>query len=153
MANQAGDKLSNAQIVIEDRIFELGDLAAGRTRTFEVARERGQLLTDFLSGAGARFSSAVRARKQAFSSTASAQIDDLQNASIAASFASLLNAGPDPSARFVSPPGLDVSPVVERGGVMFFGWAAGYSPIKPINQFTPRRFHQNTLWRVATTVK
>lgn len=153
VANQAGDKLSNAQIVIEDRIYGLGDLAAGQTRTFEVARERGQLLTDFLSGFGARFSGAVRARKQAFGSTESAHIDDLQNASIAASFASLLNAGPDPSARFVSPPGLDVSPVVERGGVMFFGWAADYSPVKPINQFTPRRFHQNTLWRVATTVK
>ena len=153
VANQADDKLSNAQIVIEDRIFGLGDLAAGQSRTFDVARERGQLLTDFLSGYGARFRGAVQSRKQAFGSTESAHIDDVQNASIAASFPSLLSSGSDMNSRFISPPGLDVSPFVERGGVMFFAWAAGYSPVKPINQFSPRRFQQNTLWRVAASVK
>jgi hypothetical protein len=153
VANQADDKLSNAQIVIEDRIFGLGDLAAGQSRTFDVARERGQLLTGFLSGYGARFGSAVQSRKQAFGSTESAHIDDVQNASIAASFPSLLTSGADMNSRFISPPGLDVSPFVEHGGAMFFAWAAGYSPVKPINQFSPRRFHQNTLWRVAASVK
>jgi hypothetical protein len=153
VANQADDKLSNAQIVIEDRIFGLGDLAAGQSRTFDVARERGQLLTDFLSGYGARFRGAVQSRKQAFGSTESAHIDDVQNASIAASFPSLLSSGSDMNSRFISPPGLDVSPFVEHGGAMFFAWAAGSSPVKPINRFSPRRFHQNTLWRVATSVK
>jgi hypothetical protein len=153
VANQAGDKLSNAQIVIEDRIFGLGDLAAGQSRTFDVAREGGQLLTGFLSGYGARFRGAVQSRKAAFGSTESARIDDVQNASIAASFPSLLSSSADMSSRFISPPGLDVSPFVEHGGVMFFAWAAGYSPVKPINQFSPRRFHQNTLWRVAASVK
>jgi hypothetical protein len=57
------------------------------------------------------------------------------------------------NSRFISPPGLDVSPFVEHGGAMFFAWAAGSSPVKPINRFSPRRFHQNTLWRVATSVK
>ncbi len=137
VANQADDKLSNAQIVIEDRIFGLGDLAARQSRTFDVARERGQLLTDFLSGYGARFRGAVQSRKQAFGSTESARIDDVQNASVAASFPSLLSSGPDMDSRFISPPGLDVSPVVEHGGVMFFAWAGGYSPVKPINQFSP----------------
>jgi hypothetical protein len=153
VANQAAQKLSNAQIVIEDRIFGLGDVAPGKTRTFDVVRQRGQLLTDFLAGFGARFKGAVQSRKQAFGSTERARIDDVQTASIAASFPSLLSMGPDLYSRFVSPPGLDVSPFVERGGVMFFAWAGGYSPVKPINQFSPRRFQQNTLWRVAATVK
>jgi hypothetical protein len=153
VANQAADQLSNAHIVIEDRIFGLGDVAPGKTQTFDVARQRGQLLTDFLSGFGARFRGAVQSRKQAFGSTERARIDDVQNASVAASFPSLLSFGPDMYSRFVSPPGLDVSPFVEHGGAMFFAWAGGYSPVKPINQFSPRRFHQNTLWRVAATVK
>jgi hypothetical protein len=55
--------------------------------------------------------------------------------------------------RFVSPPGLDVAPVVEHGGAMLFAWAGNWSPVKPINRFSPRRFHQNTLWRVAAAVK
>ncbi|MGO8676729.1 MAG: hypothetical protein ACLQVX_12760 [Limisphaerales bacterium] len=153
VVNQAEDKLSNTQVVIEDRIFGLGEVAPGKTRTFQLARQQGQLLTDFLSTYGARFRGAVQSRKQAFGSTESARIDDVQRASVAASFPSLLSLGPDMYSRFVSPPGLDVTPVVAHGGVMFFAWAGGYSPVKPINQFSPRRFHQNTLWRVATTVK
>jgi hypothetical protein len=153
VANQTDDRLSNARIVIEDRIFGLGELAAGQTRTFDVARDRGQLLTEFLAGYGARFRGAVQARKQAFGSTESARFDDVQNGSIAASFPSLLTSGADMYSRFISPPGLDVSPFVEHGGVMLFAWAAGYSPAKPISRFSPRRFHQNTLWRVATVVK
>jgi hypothetical protein len=163
VANQTDHELSNAQIVIEDRIFGLGDLAANQSKTFTVARERGVLLTEFLAGHGARFTGAVQGRKQAFGSTQGGRIDDLPNASIAASFLSLVGYAPNqvgqvvnlPSmySRFISPPGLDVSPVVERGGAMFFAWAGGYSPVKAINQFSPRRFHQNTLWRAAAALK
>ena len=153
VANQADDKLSNAQIVIEDRIFALGDLAARQSRTFDLAREGGRLLTDFLSGYGGRFRGAIQSRRQAFGSTENARIDDVQNASIAASFPSLLSFGADMYSRFICPPGLDVSPVVEHGGVMLFAWAAGYSPVKAMNRFSPRRFHQDTLWRVAAEVR
>ncbi|MGA2865792.1 MAG: hypothetical protein ABSF95_15065 [Verrucomicrobiota bacterium] len=160
VANQTDHNLSNAQVVIEDRIFGLGDLAANQSKTFTLARERGALLTEFLAGQGARFTGAVQGRRQAFGSTQGGRIDDLPNASIAASFLSLAGYAPNLNlpnmnmySRFISPPGLDVSPVVEHGGAMFFAWAGGYSPVKAINQFSPRRFNQNTLWRVAAALK
>jgi hypothetical protein len=49
---------------------------------------------------------------------------------------------------FLSPPGLDLSAVVERGTAILFAWEEDYSPTKPIYQFSPRRTHRNTLWRV-----
>ena len=44
--------------------------------------------------------------------------------------------------------GLDLSAVVERGTAILFAWEEDYSPTKPIYQFSPRRTHRNTLWRV-----
>jgi hypothetical protein len=55
-------------------------------------------------------------------------------------------------ATFITPPGLDVAAVIEHGNAVVFAWAADYSPIKPINQFSPRRMHRDTLWRVAVPV-
>ncbi len=153
VANQTDQKLANAQIAIEDRLFALGDVRAGESKSFNVARERGRGLLEFLSGYGSQFAGAAHSRGRAFASTEAGRINDLPTGSIAASFPSLLSLGPDRFSRFISPAGLDVSPVVEHGGAMFFAWVENYSPVKAINQFSPRRFHQNTLWRVATTVK
>jgi len=36
---------------------------------------------------------------------------------------------------------------------VLFAWAADYSPVKPMYQFSPRRSHKDTLWRVAVNVQ
>ena len=41
--------------------------------------------------------------------------------------------------HFISPPGLDMSAVVEHGDAVLLAWAGDYSPVKPLRQFTPRR--------------
>jgi hypothetical protein len=110
-------------------------------------------LNDYVARNGGQFHPAVEARRQTFGSTERGRINDLPNAAVAASFLSLLDGSADFRSGFVSPPGLDITPVVERGGAVLFAWAADYSPAKPINQFSPRRFHQNTLFRMATVVK
>jgi hypothetical protein len=55
--------------------------------------------------------------------------------------------------QFIAPPGLDLSPLLARGNAVLLAWAPDYSPVKPMRQFTPRRSHQNTLWRVAVPVQ
>jgi len=45
-----------------------------------------------------------------------------------------------------------LSSVVEHGNAVLFAWAGDYSPVKPINQFSPRRIHRDTLWRFAVPV-
>jgi hypothetical protein len=54
---------------------------------------------------------------------------------------------------FATPPGLDMSPVLEQGGAVLLAWEPDYSPTPSIYQFTPRRNHRDTLWRVPVTVQ
>ena len=45
--------------------------------------------------------------------------------------------------------GFDLTPLVQRGDAVLLAWAPNYSPVKPLNQFSPRRSRRNTLLRVA----
>ena len=58
---------------------------------------------------------------------------------MAASFLSRLSGPQDSMRRFIAPPGLDLSSVVEHGNAVLLAWAGDYSPVKPLRQFTPRR--------------
>ena len=78
---------------------------------------------------------------------AAGRIDDLPNSSMAISFISHLA-----DERFLTPPGLDLSPLLTQGNAVLLAWEPDYSPIKPINLFPTRRSHKDTLWRIAAPV-
>ena len=151
--NHAPCRLTNVQVAVEGRLLGLGDVAANETKTFTVSREQGMPLKDFVAAHGGDFRGAVESRQNALGSTERGQLNDLPNGTVAASFLSQLEQEQGYGRNFVSPPGLDMSPVVEHGGAVVLAWAADYSPIKPMYQFTPRRSHRNTLWRVAVPVQ
>ena len=48
---------------------------------------------------------------------------------------------------------MDMSSAVARGNAVLFAWAADYTPIKPLYHITPKRAHQNTLWRVTVPLQ
>ena len=157
LENKTGQKLTNLQLAIDDRIFSLGALAGRETRTQSVTRQEGMTLRTFVANYGGSFQSAVMSRRQALGSTTSGQISDKPNSTVAVSFVSQLSQ-PQPyqpmyQNNFLAPPGLDLSAVVEHGGAVLMAWAEDYSPIKPIYQFTPRRSHRDTLWRLALKVE
>jgi hypothetical protein len=54
--------------------------------------------------------------------------------------------------NFIVPPGLDLSSVVEHGEAVVMAWDPDYSPAKPIYQFTPKRSHKDTMWRIAVPI-
>ena len=54
--------------------------------------------------------------------------------------------------RFVTPPGMDLSPLLERGNAVFLAWEADFSPVKPMNQFATRRSRKDTLWRMSVPI-
>jgi hypothetical protein len=95
----------------------------------------------------------VQARQRTFGGGESGRIDDLANSAMAASFLSRLSGPQDTMHKFITPPGLDLSPVAEHGNAVLLAWAGDYSPVKPLRQFTPRRSQKNTLWRVAVPVQ
>ena len=156
--NRTDRNLSNARIVIEDYVVPLGEVPTRQSKTFTVSPEQGTRLETFVLQHGAGFEPAVQQRQRTFGGSGSGRLDDLPNGSMAASFLSRLRLTQQPAyqysqRQFIAPPGLDLSAVVGRGHAVLLAWAADYAPVKTMRQFTPRRSHQNTLWRVTIPVQ
>ncbi len=150
VANHLEHPLSHAQLVADDRVLDLGDVPAGQSKTFTVAREKGISLRDFVGRHSGVFQAAVSSRQHAFGSSSNGQINDVAESSMASSFLSQISQDQNGyGSGFVSPPGLDLTQVVERGNAVLMAWSPDYSPVPAINKFSPRRSHKDTLWRIA----
>ena len=147
--NRTEHKLTNAKIAIEGYLMELGDIPAKETKVFSVARGNAMTLRDFVATHGQTFSMAAHSRQRSFGGSESGQIGDMPNSTVAASFLSQL----DTQETFIAPPGLDMSSTVAHGNAVLFAWEADYTPVKPLYHVTPRRAHQNTLWRVTVPLQ
>jgi hypothetical protein len=153
LENKTNQQLTNLQLAIGDRLISLGSLAGQETRTQKVQPGEGAGLRMFVSSYGGNFQGAVASRQRALGSTASGQIVDKPNSTVAVSFLSQVGQPQMYQSGFIAPPGLDLSPVLNHGGAVLLAWAGDYSPIKPIYQFSPRRLHRDTLWRLALKVE
>jgi hypothetical protein len=152
--NQTDRPVKAAQVVIDDWIIPLtGELAAGQTKTIKVRRPDGLAVRDFVQRHATGFQVAVQQRQYAFGESKGGQISDLVNASMAASFVTRLGVGQQGYGAFVVPPGLDLSRVVEHGNAVLLAWVPDYAPVKPLNQFRPKRTFRHTLWRIPVEIK
>ena len=153
--NRLDRKLTQTKLIIKDQVLDLGELPAKETKKFTFSGG-GQSLRGFVQTHANHFQQAVNQRQQAFGGN-TVQIYDMPNSTMAASFISQIR---DPQAQqsynnpnFLTPHGMDLSPLVERGDAVLLAWAADYSPIKPMNRFSARRNRRDTLLRVAVEVK
>jgi hypothetical protein len=150
--NHLDRPLKNTRFVFAERMLDVGEVPAGQKKTLTLRLTQGQALTDFVWQNGMNFQNVVQQRQSAFGGYTSGRIDDSPTASMAASFISEL-AGQQGNITFLTPPGLDLTPLVERGQAVLLAWTPDYTPTKPLNQFKPLRTHRDTLWRVACTVQ
>jgi len=125
----------------------VGAVPAGQTKQVQVTASGGVMLGETVSQNGSRFQSAVQQRQSAFGESSAGRLDDLPEASVAASFVTQVTRNQG-GWNFVAPPGLDLSQTVERGNAVLLAWTPDYGPVKTMNQFTPRRSARQTLWRV-----
>ena len=146
--NRTDHKMTNAKLAIEGYLMELGDIAANETKVFKITRGQGMSLKDFVATHGQNFAMAAHSRQRSFGGSESGQIGDMPNSAVAASFLSQL----DTPESFVCPPGLDMSSAITHGSAVLFAWAADYTPVKPLYHITPKRAHQNTMWRMTIPV-
>lgn len=149
--NRLDQVLTNARLVVRERVFDLGELPAKQTKTFTLAASQGGLLREFVARVGAGFQGAAQSRQRALGR--STWIGDPPNASQAASFTSQV--ARDQShygSGFIAPPNLDLSPLVNRGQAVLLAWAADTAPVAPLNQFKPKRTKRDTLYRLAVSV-
>ena len=149
--NHTERDLSEARFAVGDWLISLGQVPSNATKTFKVSKDQATSLRNFVSRQAGGFQSAVQSRQRAFGETE--RISDLPNSSIAASFLSQIGGQQNWMNNFVSPPGLDMSPVLDHGTAIVFAWAPDFSPIQPVYRFSPRRSHRDTLWRVPVEIK
>lgn len=150
--NRTERKFSAVQLAVGDHIVSLGEIPSMEAKTFTVPRDQGVPLRSFVRDHGQNFQQAVTSRQRALGTSERGQIDDLANASMAASFLSQMAFDQNYGNNFVGSPGLDLSAVVQQGGAVLLAWADGYAPVKPMYQFNPRRAHHYTLWRVPISL-
>jgi len=153
--NRLDKKLTNAKLVINEQVLDLGELPAMGTRKFTLAAGQKSLRTFVQTQAG-HFQQAVNQRQQAFGGN-TPQIYDIPSSVMAASFLSQSHDFQSQqaynNANFLTPQGMDLSPLLERGDAVLLAWAPDYSLVKPMNRFNARRTRRDTLLRVAVEVK
>jgi hypothetical protein len=149
-------------IAIAGRFYTMGEIGAGEKRTISLRKYSGESLDGFVQNYGGRFSAVVGQRHQAFGSEESSRITDAPRSAMAASFVSRLqqNRSNQNQNQYyygynyaVTPPGFDLSEVVNRGDAVLLAWAPGFAMVKPLNQFPARRSQRDSLLRISAPVQ
>jgi hypothetical protein len=156
--NPLGKKIPTARIILEGRYHELGDITKGKT--VQIYRASGGAVTAFVGTQMNVLNMAVQQRQQQFGSEHGGQINDAFGATMAASFLAVGAVSPDYNQpwhpgqnRFVTPPGFDLSPLMQRGDAILLAWMPGETLVPPLNQFSPRYSRKDTILRVAVPIE
>jgi hypothetical protein len=146
--NKMDHKLAGARIVLEGRIYNLGELPAGQSKTFALNLAAGQLLGDWAQKSGPSFRDAAAARRNSFGNN-NAGITDLAASSMAASFLSQANESANNWQTFSSPGDLDLSRYAAPGYGILLAWDPDHALTAALNRFPVKRSHRNTLLRLV----
>ncbi len=138
--------VGSSQLAVGKALYRLGEIPAGQTKTFILKASDAIELEAYVQQAAPGFLQAVQQRQHAFGQSQGGQLNDLPSGCVAASF--LRQAGGQSYDSFVVPAGMDVSRPLEHGGAVLLAWVQDFSPIKPMNQFTPKRGFKHTFFRV-----
>jgi len=147
--NRLDTPLIGARLVVNGEIYDLGDVPKRKTQTFRRSAVSKVSLSSFVSRYNDDFNSALNSRRNAFGDNSESRLPDKPNCTVAASFVAQLNTPNNQYQNFSTPPGFDLNPAVQRGDAVVLAFAADYAPVKPLNQFTPRRNNRSTLFRVT----
>jgi hypothetical protein len=150
--NGLDHSLPGLRVILDGRIYLLGDIPASQTKTFAVKASQGSLVSDMARQYGDRFRNAVGNLNRSFGNNSN-PITDVPQAATAASFLSFVNMGGQQTwNNFTGPSNLDLSRFTGEGYAILLAWDAGHSPVA-LNQFTPKRYHSDTLYRLVVPVK
>jgi hypothetical protein len=153
VVNQLPRKLNDVRVAMQGKVYNLGEFSANQTKSLTLDETaEGVPLRQWVEQARGQFASAVQFRRQALGDERRGRLEKNADNAIAASLVSRLEEFVPNQQYFVAPRGLDVSPVLERGDALLFAWAADHSLSSPIQRFTPRRIHRDTLMRLAVPI-
>lgn len=143
-------ELTNVRVVAGQMIFSVDPLKPREKRSLRLSQ--GTPVRSFVQENGQYFSRAVELRRSPLGETAGGHLEDRPLTATVASFISLME-GHNQQRAFVYPPGLDLTPQIERGDAVVLAWVGGHSFGGKINEFQPPRFRQDTLLRLTLPVR
>lgn len=146
--NNLDHALTNANVVLDGRLFTVGPIPSGRSTTFNLDMNKSRVLKDWVSQFNQNFVSAAQNRHNTFGNNSSG-LPDLCTASIAASFLSQGNETANEWQTFGTPGGLDLSRYATPGYEILLAWDPDHSPTEPLNHFSVKRSHRNTMLRLV----
>ncbi|HSH94602.1 MAG TPA: hypothetical protein VK968_10695, partial [Roseimicrobium sp.] len=152
LQNQAGRTLKEVNLVIQGRIYTVGEIKAGETRDIQLAKLGSSTIQDYVRNQGGQIYERAQQRTYAFGNNAPKAPANPAQIAIIGSFLSQIEAKADnySSGRFfISPQGLDLSSLAAREGLLVFAWDEGTSPVKSAAGFEIPRRKQDTLWRMV----
>ncbi len=145
--NLSDHKIDRIWVVRAGQIHQLGGLTPHRGADFDLSTTNQLALKTFVTTRRPRLAEVINLRGQAFGANDRTHIDEWAETSIVASFAGMLAPEEAEGRGYISPPGLDLTPLVQRGDTVVFAWMPDASLIRPIPHFETPRFQKNTLLR------
>jgi len=154
--NPLGKKIPQARLIIDGRMYELGDIT--KPKPITLYRMNGTQLQSFVQNKVNHFNTVVQSRQNQFGGGGTGHIDDVFDSAVAASFLGITTISSDPNQqynnynyynRFVSPPGFDFTGVMQRGDAVLVAWMPGDTLVPTLNKFNPRYSKKDTVLRVA----
>jgi hypothetical protein len=146
--NKTSTPLSQARVVLDGRVYELGDLPAQQSKTFLLTRDQGMVLTEFARQYSNPFRNAVQSRHNTFGNN-TVNIPDVVSGAMAASFLPLINGDAQNWNNFAVSQQLDLTRFSGAGHGILLAWDAGHSLSGAFNRFEPKRLHRDTLLRLV----
>ncbi len=146
--NRLDRPLTQARLVLRHLVYELGTLPAHERKTFPLDTATAIPLQQWVPQHAVEFQSAVQYRRNPLGDASRGHLENLPLTAMVASFSGQFSR-PEHQRSFISPPGLDLSPLVERGDAVLLAWDANGSYARPVNQFNPPRLQRNALLRLA----
>lgn len=151
--NRQPNKLTALHVCVGDKVYALGDLEAGQTRTFALAGAPARRVEDFVRTYSQQFVSAAQQRHQAFGRDQAGLLALSPEGVLAASLISTAGNYQGPQRTFVYPAGTELGELLRRGQAVVFAWDAGRSLLKaPLAQFNAPRSAQSTALRLVVPV-
>jgi hypothetical protein len=149
--NYLNRPLSELRVVAGQSIFEVGDIAANAKKVIPLEPTKGANVRQFVRENGTYYQRAVETRRQVLGDTSGGRLENRPVTTVTVSLLSYLE-DQQPGRNFISPPGLDIVPQVERGDAVIFAWLPNFSLAEKMNNFSPPRFKQDTMLRLTVPI-
>ena len=151
LENNTDRNLPDARLVLGQRLYHLSALPPHQGKTFNLGTDSGTALSGFVNQYAQPFRMAVSSLTQNFGNN-NVAIGNVTEGAMAASFLGEMNTSPGGMQSFEVFSRRELSRFADADHAILLAWDPGHSPAAPLNHFTAKRTHRDTLFRLVAPV-